>query len=491
MRQLFLWHRWLGIGLCIFMALWFISGMVMLFVGYPKLTPAEHLQSLPVLSSERNYISINDAFRQTGKADLPTDIKLSSIANKPVYLFSYPQQAVIAINAITGEHIHHIDAKQAIQSARSMYPHAHADYQGLIDKDAWTQSSALNAERPLHVLKLDDKNQTQLYISSHSGMIVRDATFTERSWGWLGAWLHWIYPLRSMPWWADMIIYLSLAATIMSLLGQYLGLKRWRFSKTYRSGSHSPYRKGFARWHHIGGMLFGVLLILWIFSGLMSMRPWNLFSNASQLSLQRYSGDNASLLSSPLSSSQLLKRFEAGEFKPRELSWHQVKGQVWVSAQNQQGDRLVTPLMDTDRVYKQIPFITLKQAIQTISTSAESNLIWLTDYDFYYYSRAEQSMYGNRERPLPILRVKFNDDAQTWLHINPATGEILESIDSQRRIARYLFNLLHSWDWQPLLERPVVRESLIVTFSLGGLLICISGIVVGWRRVRRHIKVTV
>jgi hypothetical protein len=31
------------------MLLWFVSGMVMLFIGYPKLTPGERLAALPVL----------------------------------------------------------------------------------------------------------------------------------------------------------------------------------------------------------------------------------------------------------------------------------------------------------------------------------------------------------------------------------------------------------------------------------------------------------
>ncbi|WP_246884322.1 PepSY domain-containing protein, partial [Pseudomonas protegens] len=31
-RYLYLWHRWLGIVACLFMALWFISGVVMLYV---------------------------------------------------------------------------------------------------------------------------------------------------------------------------------------------------------------------------------------------------------------------------------------------------------------------------------------------------------------------------------------------------------------------------------------------------------------------------
>ena len=48
-RWLYLVHRWLGIGLCVVMATWFLSGIVMLYVGYPKLTPDERLQGLPPL----------------------------------------------------------------------------------------------------------------------------------------------------------------------------------------------------------------------------------------------------------------------------------------------------------------------------------------------------------------------------------------------------------------------------------------------------------
>ncbi|MGV8195858.1 PepSY domain-containing protein, partial [Pseudomonas aeruginosa] len=48
-RYLYLWHRWLGIGCCLLMVLWFVSGMVMLYVGYPKLTPLERLAHLPEL----------------------------------------------------------------------------------------------------------------------------------------------------------------------------------------------------------------------------------------------------------------------------------------------------------------------------------------------------------------------------------------------------------------------------------------------------------
>ncbi|WP_211116201.1 hypothetical protein, partial [Methylophaga sp. SB9B] len=48
---------------------------------------------------------------------------------------------------------------------------------------------------------------------------------------------------------------------------------------------------------------------------------------------------------------------------------------------------------------------------------------------------------------------------KTWIHIDPHNGAVIESLDQNRRIARWLFNLLHSWDWQPLLERDFTGKS--------------------------------
>ncbi|WP_460163316.1 hypothetical protein [Pseudomonas sp. S2_F03] len=48
-----------------------------------------------------------------------------------------------------------------------------------------------------------------------------------------------------------------------------------------------------------------------------------------------------------------------------------------------------------------------------------------------------------------------------------------------------LVNLLHSWDWLPLLERSLLREVLIIALSLGGFAISVTGIVLGWRRLLR------
>ncbi len=65
-RWLFLVHRWLGVLLCAFFAMWFVSGVVMMYVGYPKLTPAERLMHLPPLRGAAVALEPDQALAAAG-----------------------------------------------------------------------------------------------------------------------------------------------------------------------------------------------------------------------------------------------------------------------------------------------------------------------------------------------------------------------------------------------------------------------------------------
>src|SRR5215468_10982544 len=45
-RALVVLHRYLGIAVGLLMALWFVSGIVMMYVGFPRLTEAERLRAV-------------------------------------------------------------------------------------------------------------------------------------------------------------------------------------------------------------------------------------------------------------------------------------------------------------------------------------------------------------------------------------------------------------------------------------------------------------
>ena len=83
-----------------------------------------------------------------------------------------------------------------------------------------------------------------LYVSSQTGEVVRDAPRHERAWNYLGAWLHWLYPLRGGalgPYWTAIVDGLSLLGIALALTGTTVGLWRWRFAGRYRSGARTPY----------------------------------------------------------------------------------------------------------------------------------------------------------------------------------------------------------------------------------------------------------
>lgn len=53
------------------------------------------------------------------------------------------------------------------------------------------------------------------------------------------------------------------------------------------------------------------------------------------------------------------------------------------------------------------------------------------------------------------------------------------------RLDRWLFNMLHSWDIPWPLDRPRLRERLLILLRIGGGGVSASGVVIGWRRLAR------
>jgi hypothetical protein len=54
-------------------------------------------------------------------------------------------------------------------------------------------------------------------------------------------------------------------------------------------------------------------------------------------------------------------------------------------------------------------------------------------------------MMGGSDRPLPVLRVVFDDPHATWVHIDARTDAVLSRLDTGKRSSRGLLAMLHSW----------------------------------------------
>lgn len=505
-RWLYLVHRWLGVLLCSVFALWFVSGIVMMYVGYPKLTPAERLEHLPPLRGVPIALEPAQALQAAGLQSPLQELRLAlASGGRPVYVVTpasdlepgskaarRSKTAPLVIDATTGELIRNVSAEHALASAETFSfsrnsalntgtPPRHL---GIVGEDAFTHSKAMDMHRPLHVVALDDADGTVVYVSSATGEVVRDATRNERLWNYAGAWIHWLYLFRGNMfdrYWTDIVNWLSIVGVVLALTGTVVGVMRWRFTgPRYKSGSRSPYPGGMMKWHHTTGLLFAGITITWVFSGLMSMNPWKLFdSGAPPLRTAAMHGGPLQLVrGEPMASVRTLLAHATPNV--RELRWVRTAGHTVVQAWNPSG---VATLLDA---YTAEPRTIAPQEL----TAAAARLVnapmleiqTLHAYDLHYYDRAPHTMGGGADKPLPVWRVVFSDPQATWVHIDPRTGTVLGRTDNHRRTSRWLFSMLHSWDWLPLLERRPLWDVVLIVLSLGGTALSLTGVVVGWRR---------
>lgn len=478
-------HRWTGIAGCVLMALWFISGMVMLFVGYPKLTPWERLAGKPALPLH-HYVGVETVLSQVPTA---SEIVLSSSGGAPFYRVRDSGGQVSAFDAQAGKRIADADAGMALAAARAFLPGSTAHYLGVLHEDRWTHARALDVHRPLHRVQMDDAQHTLLYLSSRTGEVLIDAPRVQRLWNFAGAWLHWIYPLRDRstdPVWSWTVIIASFAATLTALSGTLVGVWRWRFQGRYKSGSRSPYRDALMRWHHLVGLAFAAIVFTWIFSGLMSMNPLRIFDpSGAQPDQAAYRGGTLAeqhLASPPEQALQLLA---GAGFQAVELDWRVLGGQPYLLARDSGAHtRLVIQQGGKPLVLERWNNAALVKAAARLIPGVAMQQQWLTAYDAYYYGREPEAMMGAAERRLPVLQLRFGDAHANWVYLDPATGEVALTMDRAQRTGRWLFSFLHSWDLPPMLQSGAWREAVLVLLSMGGLALSATGVVIGYRRLR-------
>ncbi|MEH3117754.1 MAG: PepSY domain-containing protein [Methylorubrum populi] len=471
-RWLYLGHRWLGIVTCLFFAVWFVSGVVMMYVGFPRLTEAERRAALPAIAWDRVALTPEAALGRAGLGERDARrITLSMLVDRPVYRIVPWDGPARTVSAVDGGMIAGIDPERALAAA-SAHPAARAPVDlGVVERDQWSVHQRFDASRPFHRIALGDEAGTQLYVSRASGEIVLDTTRRERFWNWFGAVPHWLYftPLRARQGlWRDVILWLSGVAILGAATGLTVGLIRVRLRRRYARGAVTPYR-GWMAWHHLGGLVAGTAVLTFIVSGWLSMNPNRWFSapEPDRAALVRYAGpagipfpdDRAALTAACPGAVE-------GRFS-------RVDGRPVVVLACPDGRSRLCCRADA------LPRAALAASARRLLPDAPPPGIRVVGQEDAYW-------YGHHDEPvLPVLRVAFADPAATWFHIDPATGEILGRMDRSNRIQRWLFNGLHSLDVRVLVRNRPAWDALMLLLALGGLLVSVSGIVIGCRRLAR------
>lgn len=474
MSAIVLLHRWFGIAFCLLFAMWFATGIVMHFVPFPSLTEAERFAGLAPVDRARVAIAVADAVAASGLTDA-TRARLIERSDGPVYVVSGASR-MRAVRASDRADASVTSPEFALAMAQD-----HARNRGLeatgarilarADYDQWSVPNGFDRHRPLFRVALGDAAGTEVYVSSLTGEIVLETTRSGRGWNLVGSVLHWIYPTVLRSNWAlwDRVVWtLSLLASVAAVLGAVLGIVRIRIRGRQLS---SPYR-GWHALHHIIGLVATVFVLTWIFSGWLSMDHGRLFSRG-QLTAPEAGIANArpdwtavSLLDrAPISSSA------------REVEWFAFNGGVYRRDRIALGSQILVRAGEAPRdgqsgflSAQEVQGLTMRLAAGCNAPSV------LADNDDY---PAQSIVPG-----APVHRSRCGD---LWFDVDSANGGVLQRLDASRRAYRWLYSALHTLDFPALMAHPRLRDTLIVGLCALGLVFSVTGVVIGWRRLRASV----
>ncbi len=460
----------MGIGSCLLFAIWFLSGLVMIYVPFPTLTAQERQVGQETIAWQRVNVQPAVALASAG-VTTPKSLTLEMRDTVPVWHIDTWEGERSAVSAMAGAPLPPVDEAMARHVA-SRFGNASVRALEQIERDQWTVSGSYDPHRPLWKTSLADPAGTELYVSSSTGMVVLDTTRFERFWNWLGSVPHWIYPTilrQDNAAWRQVVMWVSGPCIAAAVTGMWIGILRMQIGRRrYRRGEITPYH-GWMWWHHIAGLTGGLALLAWIFSGWLSVDPFRLFASNGIGTAERLAYAHPAT-PSPLSIRRLAvmaptaRQMKVEWAAGRELLTFDRPGQPVVTIE---ANNLKPPVLTQNRI--------ASAAAMLVPGARAVAVDRLTRPDAYWYDVGALPK-------LPVLRVRFNDAAQTWVHIDPATGLVVGETDSRRRLYRWFFDLLHKWDFNSLtLNRPA-WDVLLWTLSILGLITSVSGIWIGWIR---------
>jgi hypothetical protein len=474
-RWLILTHRYGGIALSLLFAVWFISGIAMIYArGMPRLDPDTRLERLPALDFGSIKFTPAEAAEKAAleRAGRPM---LLTVMGRPAYRFAGRRPTTVF--ADTGDLLEDVGQAEALKIAGDFMnlPPGQFTYTGEVSRpDQWTISEA--GQLPMHRFSVDDGAGTVVYISERSGEVGLITTRGSRALAWIAAIPHWFYfaPLRlNAPVWRQVVLWTAGAGAVLLLLGLILAISQYSTRYT-----------GLMRWHYVTGVIFGVISLTFVFSGMLSMEPffWASEPGAVDGIPQALTGGGLDLSAFPPMQPDAWRQVMSGR-PVKEVEYRRIQDMPFYVVRGVEAEPL---LLSADPLEVRREPFSMESVLGRVKDANPEMPIMETQvldaYDSYYYPRAGKP-------PLPVLRVKFGDPESTWVYVDPQMSQVVGSVTSRQRLQRWIYNAFHSLDFNFWYYQGAAWQAGIIALNAGGALLSVIGVMLSIKRVARGLRI--
>lgn len=478
-RILYSLHRILGTILSILFVIWFLSGLVMIYHTFPKITDQEKYLHANILPQSETCI---DTFLlMIADQEKIEKLKLTSFDNNPYFEIATPDSSY-RITASSDMKVITAPSYSQIEGYAQKWCEADiTQVDTLTELEQWIPFDRYRKDFPIYKFYFADDNRHQLYISSQTGEALQFTNSDDRFWSWLGPIPHWIY-LTSLrqhtQLWIDVIVVLSGLGAIMSLSGLWIGVQSYLQSYKKKKKWNSPYQKPLYKWHHVLGFVFGIFVFTFVFSGMMSLvdiPQWLIKTKKTSVQEQIFSPKPVILENYRLSLQKVLDTYS-----------HQVKSVEWSSIGEKPFYKIVVDdqQLVVDASTDSVRLLELKeQDIRQYIANIHNEpmqVILLDEYDNYYISR-------KKILPLPVYKVEISDEDNSTYYINPRTAEV-KYFNANTKARKWTYQALHSFSVKWLLDKPILWNVVMWCVMLGGTFVSFTGLALSVQYLKRKLK---
>ncbi|WP_042369322.1 PepSY-associated TM helix domain-containing protein [Bacteroides neonati] len=483
-RFMYTLHRILGTLLSVLFLVWFLSAFVMMYHGFPRAGEAEKQAKQELLSLSDSLPPIDEVMARIPSGQKVNAVTIDRFLGQTVFRVRTPEQTY-ELPAHATDTLPAASGKRIAQIAALWCKAPVARIDTLTQLDQWIPFGKLREEFPIYKFHFDDAKKHELYIGSQSGEVLQFTNREERFWAWLGAIPHWVYFTwlrQDASLWSLTVSWLSGIGCLMVIAGMWIGIHNWRIARKGR-GRFSPYRKRWYHWHYTTGIIFGLFVLTFTFSGMMSLVEvpgWISQATLKVKPLREIRKGGASPTDYPLD----YRRVIAAYPNALQLEWNNFRSVPYYTVKEKKNEFFIDASDTLPRALRlsKEQIVAGVKAIHGDSTTLQVSLLNRFETDYRDMSR----MYSNRSL-LPVWKITVADADGSCYYIHPETG-IVKYVNTPARWKYWMYTALHRMRIGVLNSDATLRKSVLWVLLLGGTVCSLSGVILGIRYLRRKAR---